>query len=135
MGRDTGAASVGPEWRFHVEPPGEYRRPLVPDVAFLSYARMPYEQQLVTEEPGLASDAVVEVISAGDRERDIEEKVRVYLAAGTNVVFLVDPAHCTVTVVDNEGRQTFKDEDIVSHPTLPGFQHVAQDLFTSPEPK
>jgi hypothetical protein len=40
---------VGTEWRFQIEPPGEERRPLVPDVAFLSYQRMPQAEQMTTE--------------------------------------------------------------------------------------
>ena len=34
---------VGPEWRFRVAPPREIVRPLVPDVAFLSYDALPRE--------------------------------------------------------------------------------------------
>src|SRR6516164_5422909 len=80
----TGMA--GTEWRFRVMPEGEERRPLVPDVAFLSYKRMPYEEQERTEEPGIAPDAVVEVRSPGDRWADMTEKVRVYLKAGASVI-------------------------------------------------
>lgn len=130
-----GAGMVGPEWRFHVQPPGEYRRPLVPDVAFLSYARMPYEQQLKTEEPQIAPDAVVEVLSPNDRKRDVEDKVRVYLAAGTHVIFLVDPQRQEVTIIDRQGRHQLHEADMIAHDTLPSFSLCVHDLFTPPAPK
>src|ERR1700693_2016963 len=90
--RLTGSGMVGTEWRFQIEPPGEERRPLVPDVAFLSYARSPYAEQLETEVPRIAPDIAVEILSPDDRLKDVEEKVRVYLASGTRAVVLVDTA-------------------------------------------
>jgi hypothetical protein len=38
--------TVGTEWEFRIAPPGEIRRPLVPDVAYLSYARLPFDRKL-----------------------------------------------------------------------------------------
>src|SRR5450432_633830 len=54
----TGTAAV--EWGFHVQPPGLIRRPLVPDVAYLSYERMPRDEQERIGTPSIAPDAVVE---------------------------------------------------------------------------
>src|SRR5690242_15179991 len=73
---ELGTGTVGTEWRFQIQPPGEIRRSLVPDVAFLSYGRMPREEQEETDSPALAPDAVVEVRSREDRQRDLDEKVR-----------------------------------------------------------
>lgn len=133
--QSTGAGITGTEWRFHIEPPGEVRRPLVPDVAFLSYARLPYKTARVTDEPFVAPDAVVEVRSPGDRRTDIEEKVRVYLAAGTGVVFLVDPKALTVVLCDANGRRQLRSSDVIRHPALPGFRLRTKTLFTLPRPK
>jgi Uma2 family endonuclease len=133
--QSTGSGFAGPEWRFRVQPPGEVRRPLVPDVAFLSYKRLPRAQMEATEEPLVAPDAVVEVRSPGDRRRDIEEKIRVYLAAGTQVVFLVDPRAQVVTVCDADGRLVLADEDVIRHPALPGFRLRVKTLFELPRPK
>jgi Uma2 family endonuclease len=36
----AGRGEVGPEWRFRVAPPGEVRRPVVPDVAYVSNERL-----------------------------------------------------------------------------------------------
>ena len=126
---------AGPEWRFRIRPPGEPRRPLVPDVAYLSYKVLPYRMMLETEEPLVAPDAVVEVKSPGDRRAHIDEKVRVYLAAGTCVVFLVDPQSRTVTVCDRKGRRRIGPGAIVRHPSLPGFRIPVRMLFELPRPK
>lgn len=72
--QDRRLGIVATEWRFRVQPPGEVRRPLVPDVAYLSYARLPYEEQQVTDEPKVAPDAVVEVLSPSDRRADVEDE-------------------------------------------------------------
>lgn len=126
---------VGTEWEFRIQPPGEIRRPLVPDVAYISYARLPYEDEDAADIPRIAPDAVVEVLSPDDRKRDVEEKIRVYLASGTSVIFLVDTREETVTVRDGREPRTFTREEIVSHASLPGFAMPARTLFERPRPK
>lgn len=133
--KSTGSGIAGPEWRFRVEPPGEIRRPLVPDVAFLSYARLPYAQMLRTEEPLISPDAVVEVRCPSDRRTDIEEKLRVYLASGTFVVFLVDPQTRSVTVCDRMGRKQLSESDVITHRSLRGFRLSVAKLFEIPKPR
>ncbi|HXN09356.1 MAG TPA: Uma2 family endonuclease [Candidatus Acidoferrales bacterium] len=133
--RTTGAGVAGTEWRFRIAPPGEVRRPLVPDVAFLSYKRLPYKAMEVTDEPRVAPDAVIEVQSPGDRPADIAEKVRVYLASGTHVVFLVDPGTRIVTVCDARGEQRLNDKEVITHAALSGFRLAVKTLFELPRPK
>jgi len=62
----AGRGEVGPEWRFRVAPPGEVRRPLVPDVAYVSNERIRPLGDDELEVPPLAPDVTVE---AGDRRR------------------------------------------------------------------
>ena len=133
--RAHGRGVVGTEWSFRIQPPGEVRRPLVPDVAFLSYARLPYEEQQVTDEPKVAPEAVVEVISPSDRCGDIEEKIRVYLAAGTDVIFLVDTEKRAVHVRDGRGERVVAENNVLTHESLPGFKLDVRDLFSVPRPK
>jgi len=73
--------TVGTEWRFLVQPPGEIARTLVPDVAYLSYERTPRDEQERTMLPRAAPEVVVEILSRDDRQANVEEKVRVYLSA------------------------------------------------------
>lgn len=129
----TGA--VATEWRFHVQPPHEIRRPLVPDVAFLSYDRLSFAEQYATDEPKIAPDVVVEVLSPGDRRRDVEEKIRVYLAAGTSAVFLVDTNTRTVTVRDSNGARVVEEGGDLTHDALPGFRLRTARLFSLAKPK
>ena len=133
--RASGRGLVGTEWRFHVQPPGEARRPLIPDVAFLSYASLSFEVQQVTDEPAIAPSAVVEVLSPGDRREDVEEKIRVYLAAGSSVIFLVDTERETVRVRDARGERSLTADQTLGHETLPGFRLQVSDLFSMPTPK
>ena len=130
-----GSGRVGTEWEFRIEPPGEVRRPLVPDVAYLSYERIPYEKAADADIPRVAPDVVVEILSPGDARKDIEEKVRVYLSAGTTVVFLVDTDLQTVTARRENGKQTFAGRDEIRDPALPSFTFEARMLFEEPRPR
>jgi Uma2 family endonuclease len=130
--RTTRAGRFGTEWEFRVEPPGEMRRPLVPDVAYLSYARLAREDTEQADIPRIAPDATVEVISPGDATADVEEKVRVYLACGTSVVFLVDTDKQTITVRDADGERVITRDADVTHRSLAGFSMLARELFDEP---
>src|SRR5690349_9405205 len=132
---ENGSGRVGTEWDFRIQPPGEGRRPLVPDVAYLSYERVPYEATAEADVPRVAPDVVVEIISPGDRWHDIDEKVRVYLAAGTRVVFLVDTDEQTVTACESNGRSTLHSPTALLHAALPGFVMPLRTLFEEPKPK
>ena len=88
-----------------------------------------------TDEPLVAPVAVVEVTSPSNRRADIEEKVRVYFAAGTDVVFLVDPKVRAVTVCDRKGRWHLNEGDVITHSALPDFRLNVSTLFELPKPK
>lgn len=88
-----------------------------------------------TDEPLVAPDAVVEVKSAGDRELDLAEKVRVYLTAGTRVVFVVDTKARTVTVCDATGKRLLSGKHVITHRALPRFRLAVKTLFEMPRPK
>ena len=73
---------VGTEWRFRITPPGEVTRPLVPDVAYVSYERLGALPAAERETPPFAPDIVVEIRSPDDRSADIDHKRDVYLSGG-----------------------------------------------------
>ncbi len=134
--REQGRGRVGPEWEFRLQPPGEVRRPLVPDVAYISYERLPYgAADDVADIPRIAPDVVVEVLSPGDRKRDLREKTRVYLTCGTAAVFEVNTRQRTVTVHDGGGQRVFDFDSVIEHESLPGFAMPARMLFEEPAPK
>jgi Uma2 family endonuclease len=124
-----GRGEVGPEWRFRLEPPGEDIRPFVPDVAYISYARMGERTDDELEAPLLAPNAAFEVRSPDDRQLHIDHKIEVYLAAGTDVVVFVDPSKHTIETFDRDARTLFVEGDTFAHPALPGFTFPVSDAF------
>ncbi|HYZ17622.1 MAG TPA: Uma2 family endonuclease [Candidatus Acidoferrum sp.] len=124
-----GRGEVGTEWEFRPAPPGEERRPLVPDVAFVSFERVHGLSDADREKPPFAPDVAVEVRSPSDREQNIDEKVRVYLAAGARLVVLVDPQAGSITAIDADEERTFLDGDVLAHPALPGFSLPLDPFF------
>lgn len=85
-----GRGEVGTEWRFRLAPPGEARRPLVPDVSYVSFARLVGLVGEDLEAPPIAPDIVVDILSPDDRPDDVAAKREVYLAAGAQLLLIVD---------------------------------------------
>lgn len=129
-----GRGDVGTEWRFRVAPPGEIRRPLVPDVAFVRNERLAGLEGRELEAPGFAPDVAVEIRSPGDRLRRIEHKIGVYLATGATLVIVVDPSRRTVQLHDAFGVRELAGDDLIIHPALPGFSLALQALFKAADP-
>jgi Uma2 family endonuclease len=123
-----GFGRVGTEWLFRVTPPNERTRPLVPDVAYLSYAVVPADAPPEQFQVPLASPTVaVEIHSPDDRPSDVADKIDAYLAAGSAAVVVVDPDEATMTVHDHAGERTLRRGDTFTHDALPG---VTLDLTT-----
>ena len=120
---------VGPEWRFRIAPPGEEIRPLVPDVAYLSYERMGDATEDELEAPLMAPNVAVEILSPTDRREFIDHKIGVYLATGCDAVIVVDPGARTVTTHEHDGRRTFADGDTFAVSALPGFGFALTEMF------
>ena len=124
-----GRGEVGTEWRFRIAPPGEVIRPLVPDVAYLAYDRMKDLSDSELEAPLLAPNLAVEILSPQDRRVLLDAKIAVYLAAGTDAVFVVDPLRRTLELHDGSTVRRFLKRGIVSHPSFPGLTIDLTDLF------
>ncbi len=121
---------VGTEWRFRVMPPGAVVRPLVPDVGYLSYAALPADAPRDTVQVPLTAPTVaVEILSPGERRRDVEDKIATYLSAGTAAVVVVDPPRETIAVHDRSGIRELRQGDTLSHAALPGFSLDVGALF------
>ena len=133
--RAGGRGTVGTEWEFRLKPPGDVRFPLVPDVAFISFERLPFEDEAAADIPHVAPDVVVEILSSSDRKADIEEKIRVYLACGTKVIFLIDTDAQIVTMREASRTEHFLREDLLTHAALPGFALRTSELFDRIAPK
>ncbi|HTJ26591.1 MAG TPA: Uma2 family endonuclease [Candidatus Limnocylindria bacterium] len=124
-----GRGEVGPEWRFRVAPPGEPRRPLVPDLAYVSNERLAPLEGEDLQVPPLSPDVAVEILSPDDAPRRVTHKVEVYLAAGSALVVVVDPEQRTVTLHDLRESRVLRGDDAVEHEALPGFRLALPALF------
>jgi len=114
---------VGTEWRFRVAPPGAVVRPLVPDVAFLSFAALPRNAAPeIFQVPLGAPTVAIEILSEDDRPHDVADKIATYLASGSAAVVIVDPQRVEIDVHDSSGMRTLVRGDVFAHPALPDFQ-------------
>jgi Uma2 family endonuclease len=111
------------EWRHEFQADGHAFASLVPDVAYLSREALDALGPAASESPPRAPEIAVEILSAGDSERDLAWKVRAYLAAGTRVVFVVDPPNQTVIAHAADGTQRFNPGETVTHQSMPGFTY------------
>ncbi|HEY6324923.1 MAG TPA: Uma2 family endonuclease, partial [Candidatus Cybelea sp.] len=125
----AGRGEVGPEWRFRVAPPGEVRRPLVPDVAYVSNERLRTLSDEELEVPPLAPNVAVEILSPDDRRVDVDDKIGVYLRSGSALVIVVDPQKRVVELHDASGTARLDETRNIEHAALPGFTYPVRDLF------
>jgi len=116
-----GRGRVGTEWRFRIAPPGEVIRPLVPDVAYLSYDRLPIESDAEAQLPLQPPNVAVEILSPGDRNGDVRDKIATYLRAGTDAVIVVDPITETIRAESSDGVTPYAIGETFTHRALPGF--------------
>lgn len=103
----------------------------IPDVAFVSWERLPGRRMPTVPIPALAPDLAVEVLSTGNTPDEMIRKRQDYFAAGVRLVWIVDPVARTVAVY------TAPDDVVLLTTTdllqggevLPGFTLPLQELF------
>lgn len=125
-----GRGEVGTEWRFRIEPPGEPRRPLVPDISYVKVERLRGLPHDAMQAPAFAPDVAVEILSPDDDLRDVAAKVDVYLRAGTALVFVVDPPSRIIRVHDASGETVLTVADTLRHAALREFALPLGPLFS-----
>jgi Uma2 family endonuclease len=119
---------VGTEWRYYFLPEGEKPSSLVPDVAYLSYERMPPPGEL-REKPTIAPDVAVEILSPKDRRTLLETKIEMYRTFGTKLAIVVDPETRTVTMHEAAGTQTFAEPAAATSAAYPDLRIGTIELF------
>ena len=102
----------------------------VPDIAFVHKDRLPAVLPGESFWPG-PPDLAVEVLSPGDTLREVDEKAKMWLAAGTRMVWVVNPAWRIVTVYRaSAGVKTItEDGELEGEDVIPGFRCRVRDLF------
>lgn len=126
----AGRGRLGTEWRFRVSVAGELARPLVPDLAFRSYAALPADapaQDVAV--PRGAPTVAFEILVKHELRADVDDKIRTYLRSGSDAVVVVDPATETIAVHDAEGVRTWRPGEILRHAALPGLALDVGPLF------
>ncbi len=103
---------------------------LAPDVAFVRRERIPAAGRPRTFWEG-APDLAAEVVSPGDTRNAVAAKVAAWLAAGTRVVWVVDPKGETVTTHEpgRAPRRLDASDTLDGAPLFPGFRLRVADLF------
>ena len=103
-------------------------RVMKPDVAFVSTERLTGEKKKGFPIP---PDLAVEVVSPSDVLSRVVEKAFNYLAAGTRLVWVIEPTAKTVTVYRSETDITFllRDDTLTGENVVEGFSCPVAQLF------
>lgn len=107
------------------------RRVRIPDVAFISRDRMQDADRSRGRIPAIAPDLAVEVLSEGNSRREMAIKLQEYFAAGTRLVWYVDPKTRTIDVYTSpDGPRRLNENDtLTGGDVLPGFEVKVSEIF------
>lgn len=129
---DFGAGRVGTEWDFDISVPGESINRLVPDIAYLSYARVGREDEVAADIPRVAPNVAVEILSPGQTMRHVAEKISVYLRAGCDLVIVIDPREEYALLHDATNVRRIERDETLVHPALPRLEIHLTRVFEKP---
>jgi Uma2 family endonuclease len=103
----------------------------IPDVAFVSWDRVPGRRVPAEPVPPLVPDLVVEVRSEGNTDEEMARKRREYFAAGVRLVWLIQPACQTVSVYTaaDQCAELGEAHTLEGGEVLPGFTLPLWELF------
>lgn len=103
----------------------------IPDVAFISWDRLPNRRVPIEPIPDVAPDLAVEVLSPGNTPGEMARKRQDYFAAGTQVVWQIDPNARTVEVFTAPDHSTVlgATQTLDGGTVLPGFSLPLHALF------
>ena len=101
---------------------------LIPDVAFVSSARLPEDRQKAFSIP---PDLAVEIVSPSDAFRRVIEKAFTYLEGGTQIVWVIEPGSKTVTVYRSETdiKLLTREDTLTGEDVVEGFSCQVSELF------
>jgi Uma2 family endonuclease len=103
----------------------------IPDVAFISYDRLPRGPLPPAAAPEVAPDLAVEVLSRSNTDDEMNRKRRDYFTAGVRLVWYVDPPTRSVTVYTGpDASRNLSDTDTLDGgEVLPGFSSPVAAIF------
>ncbi len=102
-----------------------------PDVAFVARERVGVIRERGYAE--LAPDLLAEILSPDDRPAEVLAKVADWLAAGTKIVWVVDPERREARVYRQDGSLSIlgNDDSLDGEDVLPGFTCPLKDVLDS----
>jgi Uma2 family endonuclease len=103
----------------------------IPDVSFASWSHFPGRKVPGEPIPSLAPDLVIEVLSGSNTPAEMERKRGECFAAGTRLIWEVDPERRVVTVYTADGTVAALDasQTLDGGAVLPGFALKLAELF------
>ena len=108
----------------------------IPDVAFISWQRIPARRTPTEPIPEIVPDLAVEVLSEGNTPEEMARKRQEYFAAGVRLVWFVNLQTRTVEVFTDVDQSHLLDErqTLDGTPVLPGFTLPLRELFAELDP-
>lgn len=101
-----------------------------PDIGFIRKARLPTTGRPIKFWVG-APDLVVETMSPNDTVCEVDEKVQEWLAAGAELVWVLNPQQKTVTISrsDKSVQRLAVGDVLDGEPVIPGFRIPVAEIF------
>lgn len=101
-----------------------------PDVSFVSASRLP-AGELPSGFAEFLPDLAVEVLSPGDGQREVLDKVGEYLGGGVRLVWVIDPETATAAVFRSltDVRRVERDGRLDGGDVVPGFTCALGELL------
>lgn len=102
-----------------------------PDVAFVSWGRLPGGAAPTAAVPSIVPDLAVEVLSESNTPLEMERKRGEYFRAGVRLVWIVDPVSRTVAVYTDPAnqRRLAAADNLDGGEVLPGFLLPVREIF------
>lgn len=103
----------------------------IPDVAFVSWDRLPNRRRPKKPLPDLAPDLAIEVLSKSNTPAEMQKKREDYFTAGVRLVWEIDPETRTATVYTalDQGTVLKEEDSLDGGEVLPGFSLPLRELF------
>jgi Uma2 family endonuclease len=103
----------------------------IPDVSYISWARVPGGKFPETPIPEIVPDLAVELLSESNTKGEMARKLRDYFLAGVRLVWLIQPKTQTAEAytAPDEKRRIAKTGTLDGGTVLPGFSLPLKELF------
>lgn len=109
--------------------PGDMHNSRLPDVSFIAGNRPRVTEGSVPQMPDLA----VEIKPPGDSLKGLRDKAQYYLANGTRLVWLIDPAkRLAIMLTPDDEQILLENEALDGGDVLPGFSLPLHEVFADP---